>query len=111
MAEIRALCFEKPDIPGFEDTEKLVADYGAENNWPSFIKHLRTERREGLIRAKVFGSRKATGQVLVFLDSHCEVNQMWLEPMLSKVKENPHRLVVSVCVSEDCQSSIFFTCL
>lgn len=33
------------------------------------------------------------GKVLVFLDSHCEVNEMWLQPLLTPIKED-HRTVV-----------------
>lgn len=29
----------------------------------------------------------ATAAVLTFLDSHCEVNTEWLQPMLQRVKE------------------------
>lgn len=29
----------------------------------------------------------ATADILTFLDSHCEVNSEWLQPMLQRVKE------------------------
>ncbi|CAO2603673.1 Inactive polypeptide N-acetylgalactosaminyltransferase-like protein 5, partial [Lemmus lemmus] len=34
-----------------------------------------------------------TGDILVFLDSHCEVNKVWLEPLLHAIAKD-HRMVV-----------------
>ncbi|KAG5857895.1 hypothetical protein ANANG_G00024250 [Anguilla anguilla] len=54
---------------------------------------LRNERREGLIRSRVRGAGVATASILTFLDSHCEVNTDWLQPMLQRVKEDHTRVV------------------
>lgn len=41
----------------------------------------------GLIRSRVRGANSASASILTFLDSHCEVNTDWLQPMIQRVKE------------------------
>ncbi|NXA44360.1 GLT16 acetylgalactosaminyltransferase, partial [Nothocercus julius] len=57
------------------------------------VKCLRNTRREGLIRSRVRGAEMAAADILTFLDSHCEVNSEWLQPMLQRVKEDYTRVV------------------
>ncbi|KAJ3613005.1 hypothetical protein NHX12_019262 [Muraenolepis orangiensis] len=54
---------------------------------------LRNGRREGLIRSRVRGANAASAPILTFLDSHCEVNTDWLQPMIQRVKEDHTRVV------------------
>ena len=49
------------------------------------VRLVRNEEREGLIRSRVVAAKLAVGEVLVFLDSHCEVQPGWLPPLLASV--------------------------
>ena len=55
--------------------------------FPNFTLVRHPERR-GLIQARNSGALVAQGDVVVFLDAHCEVTTGWLEPLLMRIKEN-----------------------
>ncbi|ELU14019.1 hypothetical protein CAPTEDRAFT_197005 [Capitella teleta] len=67
--------------------DHLATHYGGK------VKVIHQPKREGLIRTRLAGAREATGDVLIFLDSHCEANVNWLPPLLDPIAED-YRTVV-----------------
>ncbi|XP_061579628.1 polypeptide N-acetylgalactosaminyltransferase 13 isoform X2 [Cololabis saira] len=60
------------------------------------VRVLRMEQRSGLIRARLRGAAATTGQVITFLDAHCECTTGWLEPLLARIKEDRTAVVCPI---------------
>ena len=55
--------------------------------WPDgVVRYVRSSERGGLIKARQVGAEQVTGDVIIFLDAHCEANHGWLEPLLARIK-------------------------
>ncbi|VEL21479.1 unnamed protein product [Protopolystoma xenopodis] len=77
----------KPSLKG--PLEEYLA-----NNYPlGNVRVLRHIKRVGLMAARLTGARNCTGEVMLFLDSHCEVGTNWLPPLLDPIAQD-YRTVV-----------------
>jgi len=79
-----------------EHCKKLLDDYLA-THFDGKVKVLHQARREGLIRTRLTGAKAATGQVLIFLDSHVEANINWLPPLLGQSTFLTYLLFAILC--------------
>ncbi|XP_043286848.1 N-acetylgalactosaminyltransferase 7 isoform X2 [Venturia canescens] len=84
-------------VDDFSDKENLKEELESYiERWDGKVRILRNHERQGLIRTRSRGAREAKGEVIVFLDAHCEVNVNWLPPLLAPI--NLDRTVMTVPV-------------
>eukprot|EP00922_Rhytidocystis_sp_ex-Travisia-forbesii_P016777 GHVS01025063.1.p1 GENE.GHVS01025063.1~~GHVS01025063.1.p1 ORF type:complete len:513 (+),score=92.87 GHVS01025063.1:109-1647(+) len=58
------------------------------------VKLVRNEVRKGIVGARLKGISESRSPIFVILDSHIEVENMWLEPLLQRIQEDRTRIVM-----------------
>ncbi|KAK2836410.1 hypothetical protein Q7C36_014279 [Tachysurus vachellii] len=72
------------------------------------VRLIRTNKREGLVRARLIGATYATGDVLTFLDCHCECVPGWIEPLLERIAEKQNTVICPVIDTIDWNTFEFY---
>lgn len=80
-----------------------LQDYVKKNFKNVKIKNL--NERKGLIVTRLEGARIASGEVLVFFDSHIEVGYNWLPPLLDPIARN--RRLATIPIIDDFDAETF----
>ncbi|XP_066597733.1 polypeptide N-acetylgalactosaminyltransferase 5 isoform X1 [Prorops nasuta] len=84
-----------------EHLKRDLEDYVKTLPVPTYV--YRTKKRSGLIRARLLGAKHVKGQVITFLDAHCECTKGWLEPLLSRIADDRTTVVCPIIdvISDD----------
>ncbi|XP_068749181.1 polypeptide N-acetylgalactosaminyltransferase 13-like [Montipora capricornis] len=72
-------------VDDFSEDERLGKPLDDHVATMSKVTVIRNTKREGLVRARLKGAHAAKGEVLTFLDSHCEATPGWAEPLLARI--------------------------
>ena len=83
------------DFSTFENLKRPLEIY-CKAHFGSKVKIIHSSERIGLIRARLAGAEIASGDVLLFLDSHCEVTVGWIEPLVQTIKEDRTSVIAPV---------------
>ena len=71
-----------------------VLEYARHQRMP--VRHLTNPETLGIARSRLRGVHEAVGEVVVLLDSHMEVSELWLEPLLSTLEKYPGGVTVPI---------------
>ncbi|XP_075995560.1 polypeptide N-acetylgalactosaminyltransferase 4 [Genypterus blacodes] len=91
-------------IDDYSDRVYLKSQLAAYVSGLQRVRLVRTHKREGLVRARLIGATYATGNVLTFLDCHCECVTGWIEPLLERIGESPSTIICPVIDTIDWNS-------
>ena len=72
--------------------KQKLEDYVKEKSsiWENKVRVIRLKERDGLIGARLAGARNATAEVLIFLDSHIEVDFCVIYPLKKDIGVSAH---------------------
>ncbi|XP_006863210.1 PREDICTED: polypeptide N-acetylgalactosaminyltransferase 12 [Chrysochloris asiatica] len=83
-------------VDDYSDRDHLKERLATELSGLPKVRLIRANKREGLVRARLLGASAARGDVLTFLDCHCECHEGWLEPLLERIHREESAVVCPV---------------
>ncbi|XP_077998266.1 N-acetylgalactosaminyltransferase 7-like [Glandiceps talaboti] len=93
------------DLSNKDHLKSRLEEYIKDPKFQGKIKLVRNQKREGLIRARTIGAVNAEkGEVVIFLDAHCECSPNWLPPLLAPIARNRTAVVCPLVDSIDAET-------
>ncbi|XP_076442850.1 polypeptide N-acetylgalactosaminyltransferase 13-like [Babylonia areolata] len=84
------------DCSSMEELKEPLEQYINDHFPRGLVRLLRMPAREGLIRTRMKGWAESKGEVVVFFDSHMEVNIDWLQPLLTEIRKDSRTVPMAV---------------
>lgn len=75
------------------------------------VRLIRSTRRLGVGGCRALGAARAVGEVLVFMDSHCECQKGWLEPLLERVAQDRYYSNILQLRIKSSSAKLLFYCM
>lgn len=63
------------------------------SSYLEYIKVIRLDKCEGLIRSRILGADASSSSVIVFMDGHCRPKDGWIQPLIDRLREKPKAIV------------------
>ncbi|XP_077405324.1 polypeptide N-acetylgalactosaminyltransferase 4 [Vanacampus margaritifer] len=95
-------------VDDYSDRDYLKARLAAYLSQLPRVRLIRTTKREGLVRARLIGAGYSSGDVLTFLDCHCECVPGWIQPLLERIGQNSSTIVCPVIDTIDWNTFEFY---
>lgn len=100
---VEVIVVDDNGVPGHHGLPEDIRKNVDESEWEyikslsSKVKVIKHDDREGCARSRLTGAKAATGEVLMFVDSHIEMmSGTWYQHLASPIVENPHTIAMQL---------------
>jgi polypeptide N-acetylgalactosaminyltransferase len=100
---VEVIVVDDNGVPGHHGLPENIRLNVDESEWDYIralspkVKVIKHDDREGCARSRLTGAKAATGEVLMFVDSHIEMlSGTWYQHLASTIVENPHTIAMQL---------------